>query len=101
MSPIRLPERILNEQIAITSSSAIQIIQWTAQCFKIYTHHMRINHGWTKPLRGATVTHIFKIFPSLPFIKTTYKYLHVTRQQIAEVISPLDMLQEGFDANKK
>ena len=34
-------------------------------------------------------------------IKTTYKYLHVTRQQIAEVISPLDMLQEGFDANKK
>ena len=25
-------------------------------------------------------------------IKTTYKYLHVTRQQIAAVISPLDML---------
>lgn len=34
-------------------------------------------------------------------IKTTYKYLHVTRQQIAAVISPLDMLQESFDANKK
>jgi len=34
-------------------------------------------------------------------IKTTYKYLHVTRQQIEAVISPLDMLQESFDANKK
>jgi len=33
-------------------------------------------------------------------IKTTYKYLHVTRQQIAAVVSPLDMLQESSDANK-
>ena len=32
-------------ELKTPGSGAIQIIQRTSQCFKICTHHMRINHG--------------------------------------------------------